>query len=102
MEIWVTYKYDSSYKISSYGRVMSLKSKLKYQKPLQPTILKESRSYYLTNRYWKTPRLVAEHFIPKTGTHVVQIIPGIFHADNLRWTDRYSAMKHVNKNSIFQ
>lgn len=102
MEIWITYKYDDQYKISSWGRVMSLKSKLKYQKPIKPTILKESDSYYLSYRYWKTARLVAEHFIPKTGTHIIQIIKGNYHVENLRWVDHCTAMKHVNGKLILQ
>ena len=96
MEIWVPYKYDNSYKISSHGRIMSYKSKLKYQKPLEPTILKEADAYCLTYRHWKTARLVAEHFLPKTGTHVIQKIPGNYHVENLEWVDYTTAMKHVN------
>lgn len=101
MERWVPYKYDNNYLISDHGRVKSLKSKLKYQKPIEGRILKEADYYCLNYRVWKTSRLVAEHFLEITGTHVIQLESNSNHYSNLKWVNSTECMKHNNKKAPF-
>lgn len=60
-EIFRTFKYNSNYKISSHGRVFSVKSN-RFLKPHKSKVSSRNLSIYISNRSYTVYKLVQSHF----------------------------------------